>query len=69
MFDGTARVTVNDAPSLDLTTAMTLEAWVSPTIAEDRWRDVIYKGNDNYYLMASTPNGPPGDRWHDSRVL
>ena len=59
MFDGTARVTVNDAPSLDLTTAMTLEAWVSPTIAEDRWRDVIYKGDDNYYLMGSTPGGPP----------
>jgi hypothetical protein len=32
-FNGTnARVTVNDSPSLDLTTAMTLEAWVFPTV-------------------------------------
>jgi len=32
-FDGTSRVTVPDAPSLDLTTGMTLEAWVYPTVA------------------------------------
>ena len=31
ILNGVARVTVNDAPSLDLTTAMTLEAWVFPT--------------------------------------
>jgi hypothetical protein len=46
-FNGTsARVTVNDANSLDLTTGMTLEAWVNPTTVSAGWRDVIYKGND-----------------------
>jgi len=53
-FNGTsARVTVPDAPSLDLTGAMTLEAWVRPT-SVGSWRDVVYKGNDSYYLMGSS---------------
>jgi Concanavalin A-like lectin/glucanases superfamily len=52
-------VTVNDSPSLDLTTAMTLEAWVYPTVG-GKWRDVIYKGpNDIYYLEGSSASGPP----------
>ena len=39
---------------------MTLEAWVKPSEVSAAWRDVIYKGNDNYYLMAtSTANGAP----------
>ena len=60
-FDGVgARVTVPDAPSLRLTTAMTLEAWVFPTQVTNAWRDVIYKGDDNYYLMATTtPSSRP----------
>ena len=60
-FNGTsALVTVPDSPSLDLTTGMTLEAWVSPN-AGDAWADVIYKGqNDTYYLAGSAPEGPPG---------
>jgi hypothetical protein len=36
---------------------MTLEAWVNPSIANSAWRDVIYKGNDNYYLEGTSPNG------------
>ena len=49
-FDGTtARVTVPDSGSLDLTTGMTLEAWVYPTVAGG-WRDVIYKGPDDIYF-------------------
>jgi hypothetical protein len=56
-------VVVPDSPSLDLTTGMTLEAWVFPTypsVTAD-WRDVVYKGtNDIYYLMAtSNPAGRP----------
>ena len=55
VFNGTsARVTVPDAPSLRLTSAMTLEAWVYPTTALTGWRDVIFKGDDNYYLMGSS---------------
>jgi PKD repeat protein len=57
-FDGSsALVNVADASSLDLTTAMTLEAWVKPTDVSSDWRDVIYKGNDSYYLEASSPQG------------
>ena len=54
-FNGTSsRVNVPDANSLDLTTRMTLEAWVNPTVVTSAWRDVIYKGNDNYYLSATS---------------
>jgi hypothetical protein len=43
-----------DAPSLRLTNAMTLEAWVFPTVASSSWQDAVYKGTDNYYLSASS---------------
>jgi hypothetical protein len=39
---------------------MTLEAWVNRTGTNTGWRDVVYKGNDNYYLEASTSTGVPG---------
>jgi len=43
-FNGTnSRVTVPDATSLDLSTAMTLEAWVYPTKLSGSWRTVILK--------------------------
>jgi hypothetical protein len=61
-FNGSnALVAVNDADSLDLTTAMTLEAWVRPSAVTSAWRDVIYKGDDQiYYLSAtSTTQGRP----------
>ena len=62
-FNGTsARVTVNDAASLHLTTGMTLEAWVNPTTVSAAWRDVIYKGDDNYYLEG-TSNNSSRRRW------
>jgi hypothetical protein len=51
---GNAKVSIPDAASLRLTTGMTLEAWVNPSAVTSLWRDVIYKGNDNYYLMATT---------------
>ena len=54
-FNGTsAMVTVPNAASLQLTTGMTLEAWVNPSVVASAWRDAIYKGNDNYYLSASS---------------
>jgi len=60
-FNGTnARVDIPDAAALHLTTGMTLEAWVNPSAAGNGWQDVIYKGNDNYYLeSSSTPNNAP----------
>ena len=55
-FNGTsARVTVNDAADLRLTTGMTLEAWVNPPVAGSNWQDVIFKGDDDYFLEASSP--------------
>ena len=33
---------------------MTLEAWIYPTTVNNQWRDVLYKGNDDYFLMATT---------------
>ena len=54
-FNGTSsRVTVPNSASLQLTTGMTLEAWVNPTTVTNAWRDIIEKGNDNYYLMGTT---------------
>ena len=60
-FNGSgARVTVPDSASLDLTTGMTLEAWVFPTAGGSAWRDVIYKGQDDiYYLMSSSDADRP----------
>lgn len=54
-FNGAnARVDIPDANSLDLTTGMTLEAWVYPN-SLGGWRDIIYKGvNDIYYLSGSS---------------
>ena len=56
-FNGSnALVSIADSASLDLTTGMTLEAWVNPSATSSAWRDVIYKGpNDIYYLEGSSP--------------
>ena len=41
---------------------MTLEAWVNPSRLTGVWRDVIYKGKDNYYLEADSTSGKPATR-------
>jgi hypothetical protein len=49
-------VTVADAPSLDLTTGMTLEAWVNPSVLSD-WETVLMKertGNLSYAIYGRT---------------
>ena len=56
-FNGSSTVNIPDAPSLRLTTSMTLEAWVNPSRLTSEWRDVVYKADDNYYLMATSANG------------
>src|SRR5262249_51273774 len=60
-FNGGSMVTIPDAPSLHLSSAMTLEAWVNPTATDSAWRDVIYKGNDNYFLEGTSLNGSAPD--------
>ena len=62
-FNGTSSwVTVADSTSLDLTTGMTLEAWVYPTTTMTGWRTVMMKeqpGADIYYLSANTDMNQP----------
>jgi hypothetical protein len=63
-FNGSSNmVTVNDANSLDLTTGMTLAAWVYPTVAPSGWRTIVAKersGGVVYFLHAgSTSNNRP----------
>jgi fibronectin type 3 domain-containing protein len=54
-FNGSSsRVTIPNSSSLQLSSGMTLEAWVNPTTVSSAWRDVIEKGNDNYFLMGTT---------------
>ena len=58
-FNGTsARVNIPNSASLQLKTGMTLEAWVNPSTVSSVWRDVLYKGNDNYYLKPPPPTAP-----------
>ena len=56
VFNGkSSMVTINDSASLNLTTGMTLEAWVNPTTVSSAWRDVIFKSDSLYYLEATSP--------------
>jgi hypothetical protein len=63
-FDGVNDwVTVNDSNSLDLTTGMTLMAWVNPTALAGSWRTVIFKeggaGSIDYSLYAAETTSKP----------
>ena len=60
-FSGTAWVTANDSPSLDLTNGMTLEAWVYPASAPVFWTSFVLKEstNDLDYMLAMDPAGYP----------
>src|SRR4051794_26069672 len=65
-FDGSSNwVTVPDSPSLDLTSAMTLEAWVKPSVLGASWRTAVVKeaaGTLAYGLYAH--DGGPGPSAH-----
>src|SRR6185436_9418089 len=59
-FNGTSSwVTVADANSLDLTTGMTIEAWIKPT-ALSGWRSVVMKeiAGDLIYVLYAYDNVP-----------
>jgi chitodextrinase len=62
-FDGVNdSVSIADSSSLDLTNAMTLEAWVRPTLVTS-WRTVILKeqpGDLVYALYANESGNTPG---------
>jgi hypothetical protein len=68
-FDGVnAWVTVPDAPSLGLTTDLTVSAWVRPAAVDD-WRSVVIKeGADGFAYALYAANGaakPAGYVRHD----
>jgi chitodextrinase len=61
-FDGDDWVTVADAPSLDLSGAMTLEAWVKPSGSGTTWRTVLAKERASgvaYALYARQSSSRP----------
>jgi hypothetical protein len=62
-FDGVNdMVTVPDANSLDLTSALTLEAWVYPTASGNQWRTVLMKeltGGLSYGLYSNDDGNRP----------
>ncbi len=62
-FNGsTSQVTVPDSNSLDLTTGLTLEAWVNPIQLSGSWRTVIFKQTTSgmaYALFAANGGNRP----------
>ena len=61
VFNGSnALVTIADAPELNLTTAMTLMAWVKPSSVSTLFTDVIWKDYFAYFLEATSNTGAPG---------
>ncbi len=62
-FDGVNdSVRINDSAALDLTTGMTLEAWVRPAALGNTWRTLIFKeqaAHMTYALYAATSTGRP----------
>jgi len=62
-FDGVNDwVTVGDANSLDLSSGLTLSAWVNPAVAGSSWRTVLLKergGGLSYALYGNKDTGQP----------
>ncbi len=57
-FNGTSNmVVVANSASLNLTTAMTLSAWVMPTANQTGWRTILFREQDVYFLTAGTSSG------------
>jgi uncharacterized protein (TIGR03437 family) len=50
-------VNIADAASLHLGSAMTLEAWINPSVIDNTWRDVVYKGQNIYFLEVNSDQG------------
>lgn len=50
-------VLIPSTPPLELTAAMTLEAWIFPTASQHGWHPIIQKEFDDYFLLASSRFG------------
>jgi concanavalin A-like lectin/glucanase superfamily protein/VanZ like protein len=58
VFDGVRDlVVIPHSASLNLTSAMTLEAWIYPTAVQRGWRAILQKEFDAYFLLASSKAG------------
>jgi glucose/arabinose dehydrogenase/fibronectin type 3 domain-containing protein len=58
-FNGTSSIVrVASAASLNLSSAMTLSAWVNPAASQSGWRTIMQKQVDAYFLNASNDSGP-----------
>ncbi|WP_432824871.1 LamG-like jellyroll fold domain-containing protein [Dactylosporangium sp. CA-092794] len=58
-FNGSGNVVkVPSAPSLNVTTGLTLAAWIQPTGSQSGWRTIMQKENDGWFLNASNDTGP-----------
>jgi hypothetical protein len=58
-FNGSsAMVVVPASASLNLSSGMTLQAWILPTAAQSGWRTIMQREVDTYFLNASNSNGP-----------
>ena len=53
----TGLVRVEDSASLDLTTGMTVSAWINPAASQSGWRTILQKQTDAYFLNASSGAG------------
>lgn len=57
-FNGTnALVSIPSSASLNLTTGMTLEAWVNPSVSRSSWGDIVWKADALYFLEGTSTNG------------
>lgn len=53
VFDGVDDVvTIPDAAALDLTTGMTMEAWVYPTASQAGWKSILQKDPGAYFMYG-----------------
>jgi predicted phage tail protein len=62
-FNGSnSSVRVASSASLNLTTAMTLSAWIRPSVSQTSWRTILQRQADAYFLTAGSdsPNRPAG---------
>ena len=58
-FDGSNDIVlVPSSASLNVTTGLTVSAWVFPTAAQSGWRAIVQKEVDSYFLHASNNGGP-----------
>jgi fibronectin type 3 domain-containing protein len=57
-FNGSGnKVRIPGSSSLNLGAAMTLSAWIQPTVQQDVWNTILHRQTENYILTASGNRG------------